>query len=120
MPSDAATESLFVPEGNPKNEIASFGPSGPKFLQSQTRPRPENRLSISQLDVVHGQLCKHIDDCLQRTSDPGNKDAERIREGVRTRNGKMVWWVIFALLMLVGRPVWTFQRLYDSGMPLRF
>src|SRR6266478_8291439 len=41
---------------NPKNEIASFGPSGPKFLQSQTRPQPENRLSISQLDVVHGQL----------------------------------------------------------------
>ena len=36
-------------------------------------------------------ICKHIDDCLQRTSDPGNKDAERIREGVRTRNGKMVW-----------------------------
>jgi len=35
-------------------------------------------------------ICKHIDDCLQRTSDP-NKDAERIREGVRTRNGKMVW-----------------------------
>jgi len=55
---------------------------------------------------------------------------------------EMVWWVIFALLMLVGRPVWTiastcgemgsqgrlgqtalamhFQRLYDSGMPLRF
>jgi hypothetical protein len=36
-------------------------------------------------------LGKHIDDCLQRTSDPNNKDAERIREGVRTRNGKMVW-----------------------------
>jgi hypothetical protein len=36
-------------------------------------------------------ICKHIDDCLQRTSDPNNKDAERIREGVRTRNGKMVW-----------------------------
>jgi hypothetical protein len=36
-------------------------------------------------------ICKHIDDCLQRTSDPDNKDAERIREGVRARNGKMVW-----------------------------
>jgi hypothetical protein len=35
-------------------------------------------------------ICKHIDDCLQRTSDD-KKDAERIREGVRTRNGKMVW-----------------------------
>jgi len=30
-----------------------------------------------------------IDDCLQRTPDP-NKDAERIREGVKTRNGNMV------------------------------
>jgi hypothetical protein len=35
-------------------------------------------------------ICKHIDDCLQRTSDSNNKDAELIREGVRTRNGKMV------------------------------
>jgi hypothetical protein len=35
-------------------------------------------------------ICKHIDGCLQRTSEPTNKDAERIREGVRTRNGKMV------------------------------
>jgi hypothetical protein len=26
-------------------------------------------------------ICKHIDDCLQRTSD--DKDAERIREGVK-------------------------------------
>ena len=33
-------------------------------------------------------ICKHIDDCLQR---PDNEDAERIKEGVRTRNGKMVW-----------------------------
>jgi hypothetical protein len=32
-------------------------------------------------------ICKHIDDCLQRT----NKDADQIKEGVRTRNGKMVW-----------------------------
>src|SRR5260370_13432960 len=36
-------------------------------------------------------ICKHIDDCLQRTSDPANKDAERIRDGVRTRNGQIVW-----------------------------
>ncbi len=35
-------------------------------------------------------ICKHIDDCLQRTSRPDNKDAERIRGGVRTRDGKMV------------------------------
>jgi hypothetical protein len=32
-------------------------------------------------------ICKHIDDCLQRT----NKDADQIKEGVRTRNGKVVW-----------------------------
>src|SRR5262249_48219648 len=32
-------------------------------------------------------ICKHIDDCLQRT----NKDTDQIKEGVRTRNGKMVW-----------------------------
>jgi hypothetical protein len=33
-------------------------------------------------------ICKHIDDCLQQTSD--DKDAKRIRESMRTRNGKMV------------------------------
>jgi hypothetical protein len=36
-------------------------------------------------------ICKHIDECLQRTSDPNNKAAEQIREGVKTRNGKIVW-----------------------------
>ena len=36
-------------------------------------------------------ICKHISDCLARTSEPNNNDAVRIREGVRTRNGKMVW-----------------------------
>jgi hypothetical protein len=35
-------------------------------------------------------ICKH-DECLQRTSDPNNKAAEQIREGVKTRNGKIVW-----------------------------
>src|SRR5258708_27021496 len=35
-------------------------------------------------------ICKHIDDCLQRTSRSDNKDAERIRGGVRPRDGKMV------------------------------
>src|SRR5262245_53496647 len=34
---------------------------------------------------------KHIYYCLQRTSGPDNKDAERIREGVSARNGKMVF-----------------------------
>jgi demethoxyubiquinone hydroxylase (CLK1/Coq7/Cat5 family) len=33
-------------------------------------------------------ICKHVDDCLQRTSDPNNKDAESIRAGVKTRNGR--------------------------------
>jgi len=33
-------------------------------------------------------ICKHFDDCLHRTS--ANKDPDDIREGVRTRNGKMV------------------------------
>jgi hypothetical protein len=36
-------------------------------------------------------ICKHIDDCLQRASDPNKKDVEQIKEGVRTRNGKMIW-----------------------------
>jgi hypothetical protein len=36
-------------------------------------------------------ICKHIDECLQRTPDPNRKDVELIREGVRARNGKMVW-----------------------------
>jgi hypothetical protein len=35
-------------------------------------------------------ICKHISDCLHQTSEPNNID-ERIREGVRARNGKMVW-----------------------------
>jgi hypothetical protein len=36
-------------------------------------------------------ICKHIDDCLQRISAPDNKYAERIREGVSARDGKMVF-----------------------------
>src|SRR5262249_5319016 len=43
-------------KGIPKMKLQDSGPSGPKSLQSQNRPRPENRLSISRLDVVHGQL----------------------------------------------------------------
>src|ERR671935_1051038 len=34
-------------------------------------------------------ICKHIDDCLHSNS--SKKDAEQIREGVRTRDGKMVF-----------------------------
>src|SRR5262245_56466380 len=43
-------------KGIPKMKLQGSGPSAPKSLQSQNRPRPENRLSISRLDVVHGQL----------------------------------------------------------------
>src|SRR5262249_33427844 len=35
-------------------------------------------------------ICKHFDDCLQRTSDPNNKNAEGIRAGVKSRNGQTV------------------------------
>jgi hypothetical protein len=39
-------------------KLQGSGPSTPKSLQSQNRPRPENRLSISRLGVVHGQLTR--------------------------------------------------------------
>ena len=35
-------------------------------------------------------ICKHFDDCLQRTSDPNNKDTDGIRAGVKARNGQIV------------------------------
>jgi hypothetical protein len=35
-------------------------------------------------------ICKHFDDCLQRTSDPNNKDADGIRAGVKARNSQIV------------------------------
>jgi hypothetical protein len=35
-------------------------------------------------------ICRHFDDCLQRTSDPNNKDADGIRAGVKARNGQIV------------------------------
>src|SRR6516162_3659517 len=35
-------------------------------------------------------ICKHFDDCLQRTSDSNNKDADGIRAGVNARNGQIV------------------------------
>jgi hypothetical protein len=34
-------------------------------------------------------ICKHFDDCLQRSSYP-NKDADGIRAGVKARNGQIV------------------------------
>jgi hypothetical protein len=33
-------------------------------------------------------ICKHFDDCLQRTSDPTNKEADGIRAGVKARVGR--------------------------------
>jgi hypothetical protein len=35
-------------------------------------------------------ICKHFNECLQRSSDPHNKDADGIRAGVKARNGKIV------------------------------
>ena len=35
-------------------------------------------------------ICKHFDECLQRASDPNDKDAKGIREGVKARNGQIV------------------------------
>ena len=35
-------------------------------------------------------ICKHFDDCLQRTSDPNSKDADGISAGVKARNGQIV------------------------------
>ena len=35
-------------------------------------------------------ICKHVDDCLQRDSEASNRDAQQIKEGVKARNGKMV------------------------------
>src|SRR5918996_5921790 len=35
-------------------------------------------------------ICKHFDDCLQRTSDPNNRDADGIRAAVKARNGQIV------------------------------
>ena len=35
-------------------------------------------------------ICKHFDECLQRTSDPNSKDADGISAGVNARNGQIV------------------------------
>jgi hypothetical protein len=35
-------------------------------------------------------ICRHLDECLQRTPDPNNKDADGIRAGVKGRNGQIV------------------------------
>src|SRR5262245_26437055 len=43
-------------KGIPKMKFQASEPSDPETLQSQTRPCPKNRLSISRLGVVHGRL----------------------------------------------------------------
>ena len=48
-------------------------------------------------------ICKHIYGCLERTSDQNDKTAEQIREGVRTRNGKIVWAAAEACARDLGR-----------------
>src|SRR5438132_14349594 len=55
-------------KGIPKMKLQGSGPSAPKPLQSQNRPRPENRLSISRLDVVHGQLGTLLTCCARAAS----------------------------------------------------
>jgi hypothetical protein len=35
-------------------------------------------------------ICKHLDNCLQRTSEPNNKEADAIRAGVKARDGQIV------------------------------
>ncbi len=60
--------------------------SGANALGRSCRPAKNVEHTPNDDDPLN--ICKHIDDCLQRTSD--DKDAKRIREGMRTRNGKMV------------------------------
>src|SRR5262245_23833092 len=56
-------------KGIPKMKLQASEPSGPESLQSQTRPCPKNRLSISRLGVVHGRLhTRHLTDGILRTS----------------------------------------------------
>src|SRR5246127_4391093 len=47
-------------KGIPKMKLQGSRPLGPESLQSQTRPRPENRLSICRLHVIHRQLLRLI------------------------------------------------------------
>src|SRR5262245_17967608 len=56
VPSDATTESLFAPKGNPKMKLQGSGPANPKTLQSQNWLQSRKGLSVSRLALVHGQL----------------------------------------------------------------
>jgi hypothetical protein len=73
----------------------------PQPVQDESEAAPESRQGILQANqrrisagAGHRGLaictaCKHIDDL--SPANRSNKDTELIREGLRTRNGKMVW-----------------------------
>jgi hypothetical protein len=48
-------------------------------------------------------MCKHFNECLQRSSDPNNKDADEIRAGIKARNGQMVLAGAEACALRLGR-----------------
>ena len=54
-------------------------------------------------------ICKHFDDCLQRTSHPNDKDADGIRAGVKARNGQMVLAGAEACARDLGKPRWDWK-----------
>ena len=107
MPSPAKCVLVFID----KSESTRPGP--PVFIPYDVASRSLPRLLRAlpaQICVWHGRIghflvaapaahaacrspksiCKHLDDCLQRTSDPNNKDADDIRAGVKARNGQIV------------------------------
>src|SRR5262245_38393955 len=80
-------------KGIPKMKLQDSGPSGPKSLQSQNRPRPENRLSISRLDVVHAQLTRllHAALCGANTADgPIAKINTKLKSSGRDRHDVLI------------------------------
>ena len=103
MPSDSLNRRAFI------TLLAAASAAWSLAFRKSTYGQKANRLAILCLllvcsplsiliaaPVAHAvckspkNICKHIDECLQRTSDPNKKDVERIREGVRARDGKMV------------------------------
>src|SRR5204862_7777198 len=99
----------FIGQGFPRKQISAPGAArrwlGRRHvsvlpdLRGPPGPVPSGYLLLSILSAAPAaavcnsprSICKHIDECLQRTSEPNNKAAEEIKEGVRTRNGKIVW-----------------------------
>src|SRR6202158_219745 len=54
--SDAAIESRFAIQGNPKTKSQGSGASDRQTLQSKTCCCPENRFVFNRLEVVHRRL----------------------------------------------------------------